>query len=346
MSRGDDVENNCFLVDWISFRCTSMDLGTMIDYLDLKQCAWTSSNGFYGYRFRSYMDGISIHYGNDEVEGVLVEMSGKGCRAFETFSEGMDWMTIFDDILHEKDFKVTRLDIAYDDHTGDIPIKKLFNDVGAERYVSKFKVTSITREDHPGHVGQTIYLGSAQSELRYRIYDKAFERGFTDGRHWVRFEKQLRRDYALRFLAMLEDTYYDIAACFSAVLNNYFRVVKPPKVYDSNKRRWETAPYWKRLIDDVIPASLWVRKDLDYNKAACESYVYHQAGNAAFALISVEGLDEFYKKLCRNKPAKYPERYKMMVETEKMLMQQSRSETEQAENNGNAILDVIGECGA
>lgn len=341
MSRGDKVESNCFLVDWLSFRCKSMDLYAMIEYLGLKKCSFTTASGFYGYRFREWSEGISIHYGNEKVEGVLVEMSGKGCRAFEEFSEGNDWVTIFDDILHDDDYVVTRIDIAFDDHEGVIPIKKLFRDVGQENFVSRFKSTSITREDHPGKCGQTIYLGSCQSEIRYRIYDKAYERGITDGSvHWIRFEMQARRDMAYNFIRDLVKMHYNVGQLYAEVLSNYFRVVVPPRSGDSRKRRWGTAPYWHKLLGDVLPRSLWERKDTEYNRYRCESYVYGQAGNSVWALIQMDGLQKFQENLMKKKPSKIPDRIKNLVETEKMKNRFS----DQAHQNGDAILSVIGEC--
>lgn len=338
------MENNCFLVDWLSFRCKSMDLAAMIEYLGLMKCTFTSGAGFYGYRYRRYTEGISIHYGNDEVEGVLVEMSGKGCRAFEEFSAGNDWVTIFDDILTDDDYIVTRIDIAFDDHDGSIPIKRLFRDVGLENFVSRFKNTSITREDHPGHVGQTIYLGSCQSELRYRIYDKAYERGIVDGsEHWVRFEMQARRDMAHNFIRDLVKGQYNVGQLFAEVLSNYFRVVVPPRTgSDTNKRRWGTAPYWQKLLGDVLPRSLWERKNIEYNRFRCESYVYGQAGNSIAALIELDGMEKFCDDLRKKKSHKIPDRIKNMVATEKLKRDQSLAGSDRAEENGNAILSVIG----
>ena len=328
------MDNDCFLVDWLSFRSETHDFFSMSEYLGLTKCSWASGNGFYGYRFRKWCNGISIHYGNDSVDGVLVEMSGTGCRSFETFSDGSDWVTIFFDILHDDDFVVTRLDIAFDDKSGLIPIKKLYRDIGLENYVSKFKSTSIVREDHPGHVGQTIYLGSCQSEIRYRIYDKAYERGFSD-MHWIRFECQLRRSMAANFIRDLVQSDFNVGQLFASVLTNYFRVVHPPKQSDQNKRRWPVARYWKKLVEDALPVSLWERKDLEYNKHACENYVYKQAGNSAYALIQIDGLEKFYEKLCKEKPPKTPERIRNMVSTELQL-------ADRALEAGDNILSVIG----
>ena len=56
-----------------------------------------------------------------------------------------------------------------------------------------------TKEKGFEHPAKTVYFGSAKSEVRFRIYDKAQERGGL-GYHWVRFEMQLRRERAFNFL--------------------------------------------------------------------------------------------------------------------------------------------------
>lgn len=352
------MDSNCFLVDWLSFRCESMGRSEMMEYLGLTSCDWMHSKGFYGYQQRVWCSGMHIHYDNPDIPGVLVEMSGTGCRAFETFAEKLrvseegevvaDWISVFTDILTRKDFIITRLDIAFDDRTGCIPLDRMVNDVMAGNFVSKFKNKSINVMACPGNIGQTIYLGSSQSELRMRIYDKAFERGFTsvtvnnkiqwDGSntaqhdkaisqtvnisddkpmHWVRFEMQLRRDRALSFLSELAEADYDVGIVFARVVANYFRIVKSSE--DSNKRRWETADYWEELIGNVLPLSIWHNKDLEYNKARCEKYVYKMAGNSVYALIELEGLEKFRELLMKRKSRKIPQRIQNMISEERAL---------------------------
>lgn len=339
------MDMNCFLIDWLSFRCDYMSYKEMIDYLGLNSVELSHSTGFYGYRSREWFSGISVHYDNPDVDGVLVEISGTGCRALETFSKKVEiteggevffaWKPIFDEILTNPGFHVTRLDIAFDDKTGCIPLDRLYNDIMAGNFVSRFKFSSIELVAHPGNIGQTIYLGSAKSEVRCRIYDKAFERGFTSDsgnssissaasvdadapQHWVRFEMQLRRERALSFIGQLVEMDYDISTLFSGVVNNYFRVVVPDPA-DTNKRRWAVAEYWSNLIDNFMKISLWVNKNLEYNKKACEKYVYRMAGNSIYALICLEGLSNFFKLLKKNKSKRMPERIQRMINTEIQL---------------------------
>ena len=62
--------------------------------------------------------------------------------------------------------------------------------------MSRMKYWEVVRSSG-GISGQ---IGSPKSKILVRIYDKAAERGFTDGRHWVRVELQLRDKRAGEFL--------------------------------------------------------------------------------------------------------------------------------------------------
>lgn len=336
--------DNIFLIDWLSFRCESMDYDTMIRYLGLEGLNWEITHGFYGFQSRRWCSGISIHYGHSELEGVLVEMSGQGCRTFETFRQERyengvcvnhaDWGFIFDDILHDDDFSVTRLDIAFDDHEGLLPMKRLITDFRHENFVTRFKSgrnsKSCKLEMSPHDSAATIYFGSPQSEIRFRIYDKSAERGFDESVHWIRFEMQMRREIAYEFIKRFVESGYKMGDLFAAIVSNYLRFVTPSKT-DSNKRRWNTARYWQKLVGDVLPVSLWVRKDLEYNKAACESYVYGMAGNSVKALIELDGIEKFVDNLEKRRSKKVSPRIRQMIHTEKML----------AAENADAILEAL-----
>lgn len=318
----------------------------MIHYLGLDDCDFQDGNGFYGYFKRKWFSGISIHYDNPTVPGVLVEMSGTGCRAFETFAVQnfndfvhSSWGEIFGDIISNDNFVITRLDVAFDDRSGWLDLKRLIHDFRHENFVTRFKTgkdkngkqsRSCLIEMASGDKAPTLYFGSAQSEIRFRIYDKSAERGYDEDVHWVRLEMVLRRDMALSFLQELTKQEYDFGGLFSAVLLNYLRFVVPPKHgNETRKRRWAMARYWEQLTGDVLPKSLWRAKDLEYNKERCENYVYRQAGNSIAALIQLDGLEKFAENLTERKSRKVPERIRQMIAEET------------ASKNGDAILDAI-----
>lgn len=321
---------NCYLIDWLSFRCESMTFRQMQEYLGLLDADWQIGPGFYHYKLRYWCGGISIHYGSEECTGVLVEMSGSGCRTYETAilrrcSEltAVDiWREMFTDILSNDNFVVTRLDVAFDDHTGVFPMQRMIYDFRRENFCTKFKAGRGSRscklEMSPHDTAATIYFGSPQSEIRFRIYDKSAERGYSENVHWIRFEIQMRRDNAFSFIRHLVDSGFDLPTNFIAVVQNYLRFVVPDK-NDSNKRRWKMRRYWADFVGDVAPKSLWKPKTTEYNKKKCEDYVFGMAGNSVHALIELDGLEDFAAHLEQRRSKHVSQKIRDMIDAEKRL---------------------------
>lgn len=303
---------NKILIDWISFTSKIDSVSSIVDLLGLSKLSFTLCNGAQGYRSRVSFDGINIHYDHRINEGVWVEMSGKGCRSFETHSE-VDFFYLFFIILSEPDsYHLTRLDIAYDCFDDTIPIRQFASDVLNKRYVSRFSDKSMIVTTAAGHVGHTIDCGSRKSDIRFRCYDKAHERGYMpddpDYFSWVRFEIQLRDDRALAFIRQLDED--NVGTLFRGVVSNYLRIVVPSD--DSNRSRWKTKKWWSRFTEDVEKIRLFTKCDSDYNLAKCEDFVYHHCGNALDTLLSIKGLETVIKELKKYKPDR-SERYTKLI---------------------------------
>ncbi|HYK74652.1 MAG TPA: hypothetical protein VEV44_16275, partial [Pseudoneobacillus sp.] len=84
------------LVDWVSFTLKNVtDVRDVVDILGLdfnsfRECP----NGDKGYMEQIRFGDISILYNGREDMGIHVNISGQGCRQFETYSN-MDWSTFF-----------------------------------------------------------------------------------------------------------------------------------------------------------------------------------------------------------------------------------------------------------
>lgn len=280
------------LYDWFSMTSKIDSPQSMISLLGLEDLQFVECHGFYGYKDRIYYDGISIHYnGRNDDMGILLEMSGQGCRTFETFSTHKSWEKLFD-ISMQKDYNPTRLDIAYDDKCAldDKPIldiKKIAREVKAQRYLSKMRSWEVIYSNK----GTSVNIGSKKSDTYIRIYDKAMERGGLD-EHWVRFELQLRRDRVKAFIINQSP----IGIKFKGVLLNYIRFVVPNK-NDENKSRWKTQKWYQDFIGDVEKISIYTKKDIDYNLNHIECYIMRQAGNSIYTYIACMGLEYFQTKL-------------------------------------------------
>ena len=83
------MDENIILVDWFSFTLhNSMTIEQVKDFLGLASgCDWLEKSGHYGYKQAHFCGGIWIMWdGFGDDMGVCVEMSGQGCRHFESFS--------------------------------------------------------------------------------------------------------------------------------------------------------------------------------------------------------------------------------------------------------------------
>ena len=259
----------------------------------MESVSWEElTHGRNGYRKALYYGSISILYDGNEGMGICLDMSGQGCRTFEEHGSG-DFDGLFRMVQdNPQQFHMTRLDVAFDDHTGILPIQQIFDDTDRQEYVSKFRQSRIEKQFVDGRPGITVYHGSKKSDVLFRIYDKAAERGFPAEQHWVRMEMQLRDDRALAFVQAPEP----VGITFRGVLVNYLRYVDPDP-FDSNNRRWQTKGYWEDLIEQVGRIMLYVKPGLEYNIMQLDHFVFDQAGNAIAAALEIHGAAKFFDRL-------------------------------------------------
>ena len=282
------MNTDLVLIDWLSITSKIHTQQQIIALLGMESATWTITKGAHGYKDRLYYNCISIHYNGSPDMGVWLEMSGQGCRCFESVGHG-DYDMLLQLVQdNPEQMKVTRMDVAFDDHSGILDIQQICQDTRLQNYVAKAIAWQVVESNK----GAAVYIGSQQSDVLIRIYDKAAERNITDGSHWVRVELQLRRDRALEF-SRLPGT---IGERYAGVLVNYLRYVVPADD-DSNKWRWPLTDYWADLIGAAAALSIYTKPGLEYNVLRCERYVYTQAGNAIDALIKCYGPEQFLDKL-------------------------------------------------
>lgn len=298
------VAENLVIYDWLSFTSKVHTPDQLIAALGLSHVPWTETKGARGYRDRKYFSCISIHYNGRSDMGVWVEMSGQGCRTFESLSE-VGWEGIFS-FIRDNGLKITRLDVAYDDHIGILDIRQIASDTQAGMYISK----SDYWETVLSSKGTTVQIGSPQSKVLIRIYDKAAERGKQD-EHWIRVELQLRDDRAVQFTKIP----LPIGQAFAGVLLNYLRYVEPGE--DTNKWRWPMTEYWFNLVQDAEKISIYQTPGMEYNEERCKNYVINQAGNAIDACIQMYGLYEFEKMIQERKTAPNP-KYEQLIQQHRL----------------------------
>ena len=281
---------NLILFDWLTFTSHADSPESLMILLGLKDVPWQKMDkGRNGYRQRYFFENISILYDGAENMGVCVDMSGTGCRAFETYST-ISWMELMQ-ILHYSagDYNVTRLDMAFDDHTGILDIDELRDDTDDHLYVSRSRTWKVEY----GSSGTTIYHGSPKSDMYIRIYDKAAERDLQDV-HWIRVEMQMRDDIASGFIAGLMIN--PVGIHFRGVLHNYLRYVVDPGT-DENMSRWSMTDYWSALIDGMQQIRCWSAPGVEYNEFKLSNFVINQAGNALDCYLYIFGVEDLIREL-------------------------------------------------
>ena len=311
-----EKQENQILYDWVSITSRIHSVQGIIDLLGLNRegVNWEQTTGMHGYRDRLYWLSISIHYNGREDMGVWLEMTGQGCRAFESFGSG-NYEALFNEVrLEPEDVHLTRLDIAFDDHSGLLDIDTVERDAREMSFVSRFKKLELDWEyDMAKSVrGLSIYHGRKASDVMIRIYDKAAERGYTDGRHWVRVELVLKDDRCMAFLGAPGS----IGERYAGVVMNYVRYIDEPDGYDSNRWRWPVKDYWGRFLDCAKAIRLYRKPGIEYNRHKLQDFVYQQAGNAIAAEIICCGSLEAFGEKVRRDVMQLPLKYRDVIQSQ------------------------------
>ncbi len=302
-------QQNGILIDYL--RCTIHDVSVdrLKDALSLTGAVvWVEYSGFFGYPRRHEFHHISISYGYDDPAyfggdeskirtdmGIVLEMSGQGCRAFETHSS-LSWpvlLATLSSIGSKVNFK--RIDLAYDDHEGFLDLDQLRQDYLDDHFTAKCRFDSLLRSRNRTKdiVGQTIYIGSKDSPVYVCIYDKAAEREFAqqDDRHWVRVEIRLSDARAARCVDLIIDK-QSPGVIYSGILANYC-VFREPSA-DSNKSRWPVAPYWENLLNGARAISLWLAPGEEYNALRTREHLITQYGQTLLVLDEIRAAGGLY----------------------------------------------------
>jgi phage replication initiation protein len=242
---------NRSLLDWAGFTFKRDDPHSVAEIIGLESDLFTPSNGgFSGYRKSLRFGNISIYFDGREDMGCHVEMTGQGCRHYEGLYTENPWHNLIQSVLAENG-RFTRLDIAIDNVDGALSLDKVWTAIeDHEQFVrTQFRewrrIQKGSFEKGEKITGDTIYLGSAQSSVMFRIYDKAQETGVPG--HWIRFEIQLRDKRAHEGAARVGSG-VPVGSLASGIINNYFSIINPD---DSNKSRCSLQPWWSDWLQST-----------------------------------------------------------------------------------------------
>lgn len=246
------------LIDWCSFTVSEeFGLWSVLDMMSMEEDDFIEMpKGGLGYKTMKRNGNISIFTDGKEGMGIHVQMTGQGCREFETcfrkdlfFDHSRLWKQLISRVFTVGGH-FTRLDVALDDRKGFFSLDVAQDKMRRREVRTRFKKGSSTESykfsDQPAQDGKTIYFGSPKSNIKVRIYDKAAQKG-VDG-VWIRTELECR-DNRANVLAHHLMGSKELGAIAAGVLKNYVAFVEPSG--DSNKSRWSVTPWWSNFLGEI-----------------------------------------------------------------------------------------------
>lgn len=308
---------NVITIDWLSFTIKDYSVYMIIEILGLDKNDFQYEKGKRGYKHSMIYDNIRICYDDNRPE-VWCEMSGNGCRIYEHFGDN-EWINLFN-TLYSECANFTRIDVAYDDYNGVLPLEKIDKALNEGKYTTTVKNININKSLNGD--GYTAYIGSRSSLALHRIYDKAAEQRVKDIiPHWIRWEIQLRDDKANEFVK-------HICKIPRKIENEYFGIIAKTIIFP---HKW-----YDEFIGNVEKVSLYTRKQLNTNMSKIYEYLSIQCGRSIETYINAFGIDAL-KQLIKDLPTKKSKRYDNAVEANKEDMKNLWFDV----NNINALIGAV-----
>lgn len=314
---------NKIIFDWFSFTTSICSPENIIELLGMENCPFQESYGFYGWTQRLTFGNISIMFGGELHEGlVMLEMSGQGCRTFETLGHG-NFEILFQFCINNPECKITRIDVAFDDFSGYLNLDEIVKDTLNHNFIARTRKWAVNISDS----GTCVSHGLRSGSVFIRIYDKAAERNRTDEfSHWVRCELQIRQDRAQEFVRLLVEEDETIDNLYFSVLNHYLRYVKFSDT-DSNKWRAEIADHWTDFYkyNDVVDKSIYCNPGMEYNALNLKKTYGERFAGGIYTYIQLFGVSQLLEDVEKAKPKLNP-KYKLLLAEDEELKRVNKFE--------------------
>lgn len=248
------------MIDYLRIRFPTTDVKYVVNnILRLKiEYMIHEDYGFYSYTEHYVIGNIFILVSQDVEKGVLIELKGQGCRQFENFllAQHRSWYDFLLDALMAGGV-MKRMDLAINDMTGILDIKKLTEKCNNEECISVFRSFKsyrsgeLVRKDEKIGMGNTLYIGSLKSEVYFCIYEKDYEQyikldiPIDDAKIKNRFEIRLKNERAYHATVDLL-TNRDAEKTAFSIINRYIRFAD--KEDDKSRSEWKINDHWSYFI--------------------------------------------------------------------------------------------------
>ena len=263
------------LIDWCQITVKDVDLFAVItDILKIPLSLMELQNkgkGIAGHELVAGFDNIKIlkPTGKMQYNGFQILMSGSGCRNYENFLV-INKETWFDFFARVCQYHVNfpRIDLAIDDHKPYLNITELIRLTKQGLISSQLRnysenASGELSESIPVHKGNTLYLGSSNSDFRIVFYEKGYEQAEKFGKeldpNWNRYELRFRQERANKVVQKLIAR-RDVAEIAMSVLNGKIRFLEQPENKStSRKRLYPTYPPWELFMQDIEKIKLTIQ---------------------------------------------------------------------------------------
>lgn len=248
----DIINGLCVCIDWLTFVIDdSYNAVNVCDMLGLQFDEFTmKGSGARGYKnVYEHYTGIRMYTnGTQENMGTCVECSA-GCINYLINSFSRSSTSIFGDCVEVDEFcdytitaffrkinsvgHFTRIDIAIDDFGSKYyTVSSLKAEFVLGKVVKRFKKYEhiIGYGKNNQIIGNTLYIGSRQSEIFVRVYDKQLEQNVKREKEnqiyysWTRWEMEIKGDNAYNTALLIADNDC-IGRIGIGILANYMRIV-------------------------------------------------------------------------------------------------------------------------
>lgn len=292
------------LIDYLTFSVKGYDndpVAVIIDVLGLDPDLFQELGyGIQRYNSVLVFGNIQVRYDPREDEnfkdlGICVNMSGNGCRLFESMSAltlpGVDkssqsvaFAALFQELASDPRYNVSRIDVACDDRGEALDINEIISKVQAKEYNSRSTKRQIVQSwEDDSHTGATVYIGAPSSDFRIRMYDKAAQR-HEEG-HWVRVEMVLRGENANAFVSQIVN--YDCVGQLAAhILNDKFRFIVRD---DVNISRCSVCDWWADFVQELESVRLVAREVVEHTIDQVADWFRRQIGASLNMLYACKG---------------------------------------------------------
>ena len=193
----------------------------------------------------------------------------------------------------------TRVDVALDDFAGHVSPGRVWDTMQAGEWISRFRsysrITSVDRFQ-PERNGDTVYIGSRDSESFVRVYDKAVQAG-VDVPHWVRVEFEFKKDRANELAGRIARGTLDLRNLIYYYVDFKKKQGKTKATMKGQSPKyWPTADWWLEFLKPTDKNRLFFPQ-YEAGLEEIEAWLDTQVTGALVLFLKTRGIDAFQELL-------------------------------------------------